>query len=178
MSAQIIRYIGDLHLYDPAVIRWCPDPTERITTLISNWNNTVGEDDVTFVLGDVGYNCLLTWETLKQLMGKKILILGNHDKPKEWSSMAFSVFSAIYPHLLSNGTLLIHKPQDRLRFTDYQWCIHAHLHNYEAEVMADDHKKYLIDTYRLNCAADMIDLCPQTAQGLIYKKAVYAYNYT
>jgi len=46
--------------------------------IIKNWNKTVGKDDIVIHLGDVAWKG--HQEIIPRLNGKKILILGNHDK--------------------------------------------------------------------------------------------------
>jgi len=177
MQQSTIRYIADLHLYDPAVAKWHKSPNERLTHLIANWNNMVSPDDITFILGDVGINCKITWETIKALHGHKILVVGNHDNIEFWPKSALDLFDGIHQYILSNDTLLIHKPKDRFNYDNYTWVLHGHLHTYGGEVLAGDHDDYIKDNNRFNCAADMINLCPQKIQGLMYHKSVYVDTY-
>lgn len=80
-----IYVCSDLHLNHTNIIKYCNRPyetTEEMNRkLIENWNSVVGEDDTVFCLGDF---CLGNKEDIitfgKQLNGKKILILGNHDR--------------------------------------------------------------------------------------------------
>lgn len=49
-------------------------------TIISNWNNTVGQDDIVFHLGDFCLGGSAEWtKILDRLNGKIYLIMGNHD---------------------------------------------------------------------------------------------------
>lgn len=49
-------------------------------TIISNWNNTVGQDDIVFHLGDFCLGGSAEWtKILDRLNGKIYLIIGNHD---------------------------------------------------------------------------------------------------
>lgn len=52
--------------------------------LVNNFNSTVGDDSITYFLGDVG---LCSGDTIRnvinQLKGTKVLCLGNHDKAHE-----------------------------------------------------------------------------------------------
>ena len=53
---QKVWFTSDLHLGHRNVIRFCDRPfkdeKEMGEKLIENWNNTVGENDIVFVLGD------------------------------------------------------------------------------------------------------------------------------
>jgi calcineurin-like phosphoesterase family protein len=48
--------------------------------LIDNWNDTVGDDDLVIITGDLVWGGAQLWDQfMKVLPGKKILIIGNHD---------------------------------------------------------------------------------------------------
>lgn len=48
--------------------------------LIENWNATVGKEDIGIMLGDISfYNRAKTESIVRQLNGRKWLVLGNHD---------------------------------------------------------------------------------------------------
>jgi calcineurin-like phosphoesterase family protein len=63
-------------------------------TLIANWNSVVGPRDTVWHLGDF---CLGKDPSVItcRLNGKIHLILGNHDKPKEWRSQPFVSISSL-----------------------------------------------------------------------------------
>lgn len=77
------RYIADLHIgctnsFEHRVL-------EHDEILIKNWNSVVNNNDVTFILGDIGrcgtnkdneYLC----SVMSRLKSKKILVVGNHDE--------------------------------------------------------------------------------------------------
>lgn len=49
-------------------------------TIISNWNNTIGQDDIVFHLGDFCLGGSAEWtKMLDRLNGRIHLIMGNHD---------------------------------------------------------------------------------------------------
>jgi calcineurin-like phosphoesterase family protein len=51
---------------------------EMNDTIVQNWNNNVSKEDLTYILGDFAFNDHNKW--LSRLNGKKVLIIGNHDK--------------------------------------------------------------------------------------------------
>ena len=81
-----IFFTGDLHFGHENVIAFDNRPFESVeemdSELIRRWNNKVGKDDFTYVLGD------MIWKTrndnapsiIKSLNGQIILIKGNHDR--------------------------------------------------------------------------------------------------
>lgn len=85
-EGQKIWFTSDLHLGHRNVIRFCNRPftDEKAMgkSLIENWNNTVGDNDIVFVLGDTFWfnDSHSIKRVLSQLKGKDIYILpGNHD---------------------------------------------------------------------------------------------------
>ena len=54
---------------------------EADETMVQNWNNTVTNEDVVYVLGDIAYSCKKEYadSILVRLKGQKKLIAGNHD---------------------------------------------------------------------------------------------------
>lgn len=85
-EGQKIWFTSDLHFGHRNVIRFCnrpfADEKEMGQSLIENWNNTVGDNDIVFVLGDTFWfnDSHSIKKVLSQLKGKDIYILpGNHD---------------------------------------------------------------------------------------------------
>ncbi|MCI7766703.1 MAG: hypothetical protein MSJ26_01805 [Oscillospiraceae bacterium] len=82
----MIFYTADLHLGHENVICMSERPFENgremINSIIHNWNSVVTKDDDVYVIGDVFFKMQLEDELtiLRRLMGRKHLILGNHDK--------------------------------------------------------------------------------------------------
>lgn len=84
---QDIWITSDLHFWHKNVMKFCSDtrPWESIEdmheALINDWNSKVKPDDIIFHLGDFSFKGKeATEEILSQLNGKKIMVLGNHDK--------------------------------------------------------------------------------------------------
>jgi len=85
--------IGDLHLSlgvnkPMDIFAGWEDYIEKI---LKNWNETVGDDDVTVIPGDISWSMSLEearadFEFLNSLKGRKILLKGNHDY--WWNTLA------------------------------------------------------------------------------------------
>jgi len=99
---------SDLHLSHTNIIRYCnrpfedsPDGVEAMNKLIlRNWRETIKGDDTIFNLGDFCFK----WSkerlqnTLSNLPGKKILILGNHDRSHGAAWWRDAGFDEVYPY--------------------------------------------------------------------------------
>ena len=84
-SHTTMYVIGDLHLDHASIIDYCDRPFETVkemnTTLIENWNSTVGPDDDLLFLGDltVKSGVAAVYNRVEELNGTWTFIYGNHD---------------------------------------------------------------------------------------------------
>ncbi len=88
MNKENIWLISDTHFGHANILQHCPRPFSSIEEmdqqLIVNWNNTVGDKDHIFHLGDFAFcNPKTAIEIRKQLKGQIYLVKGNHDKTAE-----------------------------------------------------------------------------------------------
>lgn len=77
-------FTADLHLGHKNILTYEERPWETLEqhdeALLQNWRDTVGEEDVVYVLGDVTLGSVRKYRTrLQELPGKKFLVCGNHD---------------------------------------------------------------------------------------------------
>lgn len=174
------KYIADLHLYDSYSVDWRSYLSLSLDGyaefLIKEWNSSTEDSDVVILAGDLGHFCPMTIEVLKQLKGVKILVLGNHDTV--WGDALYDnrLFAGTHEQILSNGIFVAHKP-DVVKPPNYTYFIHGHHHTYDTLGMRSCLKDYAKDTYRLNCAADLIGHKPRTLQGLILQKELLLEKY-
>ena len=79
----MIYFTADLHLGHENIIHHCSRPFRTVEemdrALIDAWNKRVGPEDTVYILGDLMFSCKDPAGYLRQLAGKKHLILGNHD---------------------------------------------------------------------------------------------------
>ena len=126
--------IADLHFGHKNIIKYCnrpfADTDEMDRALIKNWNETVSNNDTVLVLGDVGFGSKEYIASLiKQLNGKKILIMGNHDNWSEqtYRDMGFHTVSR-FPILWNDFYLLSHAPLILSETTPY-FNLYGHVHD-------------------------------------------------
>ena len=79
---SIVRFIGCLHLghNNIAIHRGWNNAEEQDEYLIQQWNKAVSKRDTTYIVGDVTMEKPNDYYKLDQLNGRKIVVLGNHDK--------------------------------------------------------------------------------------------------
>ena len=109
-------FIADTHFGDSNIIVYENRPfsnaEEMNNTLIKNWNDTVTENDIVFVVGDFSfYDKEKTTEICNNLNGEKFLVMGNHDTENEqyYYECGFSGISR-YPIIYENFWILSHEP--------------------------------------------------------------------
>lgn len=83
-DGENVYFTSDTHFSHKAIIGYCERPFDTVEDmdeeLIKRWNETVGEDDIVFHLGDFCFSGPQRWnQILKRLNGRKYLIIGNHD---------------------------------------------------------------------------------------------------
>ena len=132
-------YIADTHFGHKNVLLHDQRPFQNVdemnAALIQNWNETVTDSDDIWVLGDFCYCSRNTPDFyLKQLNGRKHLIIGNHDRSILQSSTASEYFVTI-EHLryLKDGTsnvILCHFPMADWsgKYRGF-YHIYGHIHN-------------------------------------------------
>ena len=120
------------------IIDYCNRPfksTEEMDSLlIENWRNTIKAEDTIFNLGDVtmggGYNKEKIAALLSNLPGRKILIMGNHDRGhsiKWWCEAGFDMVSP-YPIIYNEWHILSHEYvflNEKMPYIN----IHGHTHD-------------------------------------------------
>jgi calcineurin-like phosphoesterase family protein len=105
--------------------------------IIKTWNNTVGENDLVYHLGDVSMD-LKGLEILNKLNGKKILIKGNYDIPiSEGGTSKFEIndkvllkyFSKVYDELeITIGDKNVYLNHFPVNTKEDVFCIVGHIH--------------------------------------------------
>lgn len=135
----MILYTSDLHFGHQNVIGFDRRPFRTISemdyTLIRLWNSRVQRDDEVYIIGDFAYRNEKPPEWyLRQLKGKKHLIIGNHDGQLLASAAAVSCFESIekMAHITDNGhhICLCHYPICEWNgYYKNHFHIYGHIHN-------------------------------------------------
>ena len=82
-----VWFTSDLQFWHKNICKYCNRPYESVEemneAIIQNWNAVVKDDDIVFVLGDLGFCGIEKLKPLlERLKGKKYLVQGNHDSDK------------------------------------------------------------------------------------------------
>lgn len=136
-------FIADTHFGHEAVMQYEERPFISVehmdAALISNWNNTVADEDVIWHLGDVALVPKpRIIEILAQLKGRKYLICGNHDRRITctwWQQHGFET-AVKFPGIVDLGHMVLsHIPVPGVKKLN----IHGHLHGNRHRIMPDGH---------------------------------------
>lgn len=151
-----IWFSSDHHFGHQNIIKYCKRPFKDVTEmdekLISNWNECVAKDDEVYYLGDFCFykDIDVVKKLLKNLNGKKHLILGNHEdtfKVNSWVSAGFySVHTSLSLTHLGHKLYLAHTPESKkqLGLSDVIF-VHGHVHNNTPAIYVDDSREILVN---------------------------------
>lgn len=129
-----IYVTSDLHFNHSGVLKMSRGQFKTIEEhndfIIERFNSVVGPDDLVYILGDLGFTPLEKLKPLvNRLNGRKVLILGNHDKGNvdEYRNMGFiDVYNR--PVYYSKHIILSHEPVREALNNPYVFNVHGHLH--------------------------------------------------
>jgi len=146
---------ADPHFTHELILQYCNRPFKTLkemeNALITNWNNVVSKNDIVYVLGDFSFgdNHQRYKKILKNLSGRKILIMGNHDdnRPRFYVSAGFE--SVHYPYINIGEYTLCHDPALSQVDRNRKFII-GHIHDLFVK-----HKNCV------NCGVDVHNFTPQ-----------------
>ena len=178
---------SDSHFGHENIIKYCSRPYKNAgqmdEDLVRRWNNRVKPEDMVYHLGDVGYakgtQEIKTEDTylgrmIARLNGKKILILGNHDKSAQ-RMMEFGFDFACEELVITSvqrRLWLIHRPQ-RTKPSHIDYVLHGHIHNSTPEERAKHaHKGELVEipSFNVNLSVEMTNYEPVPLEWVVKKK--------
>jgi calcineurin-like phosphoesterase family protein len=150
-------FTSDLHLNHENIIRYCDrkasSTSEMNETIVSNWNSRISQNDTVYVVGDVFLgNPADAKPIIQRMNGKKILILGNHDRsPRTMLEHGFDEAHRKLTIILKDGrrALLCHKPLPSVLLSGCDLQVHGHRHNGP-----------IVDGNRINVCVDLWNMSP------------------
>lgn len=138
-----VRFIGCLHLGHEGIARYrgWNNSQEHDNHLIRCWNETVHPRDKTFILGDVTMERDEYYYKLDQLNGRKVVVLGNHDRPQDVPELLKYV-DGVAGAVDYKGFFLSHAPIHPNEVNFYRGNIHAHIHHENKLEQVEVHDAY------------------------------------
>ena len=176
-------YIADTHFGHENILKMCRRPFESIEamndTLIRNWNERVTGNDTVYILGDLFYRCSDPEPILRQLKGKKHLIVGNHDA--SWMNRVdLSQYFVSVDNLTEitdgiRGITLCHYPLLTWKHKLRTYMIHGHIHN---DTSTDYFPLIAARERVLNAGVDINGFRPVTFEELVENNRLFKESYT
>jgi calcineurin-like phosphoesterase family protein len=161
-----MEYIwSDLHLYHDNVIRFSgrpyEDAAEMNAALFKAWRETIKKGDVLWNLGDYSWypkkDDIL--KSLTNLPGKKILLLGNHDRGKSVRWWREAGFDEVYDYPIVYNDRLIFSHED-MNIPDDFYMVNVHGHHHEKDM---GHPR------KFNVSVERIGYKPITIESIMEK---------
>lgn len=170
-------YTADLHFGHHNILALAKRPFEYVKQmedeLISRWNFKVSDQDDIYIVGDLFFHQDHPEQILKQLNGKKHLILGNHDETWLTDELkGYFVSIQAYMEIVDqNHTLfLCHYPMVSYPKQSRSYMIHGHIHN---DTLFDYWPILLQRERILNAGTDIHEFAPVTLNELIKNNQLY-----
>ena len=126
---------SDLHLRHENIIKYCNRPFETIEqmdkTILDNWKKTIKNNDRLFNLGDVIFGDKETAKRIiENLPGRKILIMGNHDRKHSINWFKDIGFEEVYPYpIIFNEWFILSHEYVFLNENMPYINLHGHIHD-------------------------------------------------
>jgi len=128
-------FTSDFHFFHKNIIQYSGRPFKSVDEMnykiIKNLNMYVTHEDDLYILGDLTFLSPSKWETLgkliRQINGRKHLILGNHDLLKPWKYVEIG-FMTVHTAVKIEEFWLVHDPalSEALPKSEKILCGHVH----------------------------------------------------
>lgn len=159
-----VRFISDLHFGHKGMAqgpRKFQDEFYHDEFIIDSWNSVVrSKKDLTIIPGDITLETAKHYHLLDRLNGRKIVGLGNHDRPQDVRRLLEHVES-VFGVLEYKGYIVSHVPLHPKEITKYRANIHGHIHN--GLVL----KNNIEDSMYVNVCAEVIGYRPVTLEEIL-----------
>lgn len=145
MKNKKIWFISDTHFGHKNIIKYCNRPFNNVhemdEALIRNWNETVGQDDMVYHVGDFAMGSDPA-KILRRLNGSKILIKGNHDKRPQTAHGWSEIHNYLEIYIENQFIVLFHYSMRVWNKSHHgAWMLYGHSHN----TLPDDPNSKSID---------------------------------
>lgn len=113
--------------YDGTPVRPWDDAEKMTEDMILWYNELVHPEDRVYILGDVAFTATNFRRSVERLMGRKILVKGNHD-PDKHRGMYNDLFDDVRGYVIKKGFIMSHIPIHPQSLGRWEINIHGHLH--------------------------------------------------
>lgn len=154
---------ADLHFFHKNILKYENRPFQDVDDmnkqLIKRWNSVVKKDDIVYVLGDVSFGgTKATRDIVSRLNGRKMLIMGNHDRGRsiaKWLDIGFEWVSP-HPVILGEFVVLMHEPPQYFNDSCPYFYVYGHVHGTPDYQSHTEHSA-CVSIERLNYTPALLD---------------------
>lgn len=114
--------------YDGSPLRPWDDVNQMTDDMIRWYNEMVHPEDRVYILGDVAMTPRAFRDSLSRMMGRKVLVPGNHE-PKRFDKIAQELDIEVRGYVIKKGFIMSHIPIHPGSMGRWQLNIHGHTHN-------------------------------------------------
>ena len=160
--------IADTHFFHDNIAKYEDRPENHNYLILKNWNRVVQQGDRVLHLGDLTLGDKQESRRLiKQLNGKKFIILGNHDKKSNgwYRDLGFTVIMPTYQFFNNGRTLVLVSHEPDKGFDEGKMIgvnVHGHIHLGKHREFYPKHPKRFI-----NVSVEVINYTPKRIGDLI-----------
>lgn len=122
--------------------------------MVEQWNKVVEPSDIVYHLGDVYFG--KGWKHLDRLKGRKRLVLGNHDNPKNEHIQKTFQKIMVWRMFPEYNALLTHVPTHISSMYKTKYNLHGHVH-----------RNSLPEEEYVNCSVEVLDFTPTPIDSII-----------
>jgi calcineurin-like phosphoesterase family protein len=165
-----VRFIADLHLghENMAKSRGFENSDSQDEYIVSKWNSVVTKKDLTYILGDVTMESPKKYPILDRLNGRKIVVLGNHDRVQDVPELLKYV-DRVGGIIKYKGIWLTHCPVHGSEL-EYRVNKNIHGHIHDKRVMLLDSCFEEPDPRYICVSCEQVDYTPKSLEELGIKR--------
>lgn len=165
-------FLSDAHLFHANIIKYCDRPfadaKEMTETIITNWNNTITDEDQIVFLGDFICGCpnakAASEEIYECLNGEKHFIRGNHDTDEKISDKLnwYKNKENLYrTHYKGYDLVLSHYPFKHDHIKPLANAIYIHGHSHSTKLITD------INNRIINVSCEAVNYTPISFDNIL-----------
>ena len=176
-------FTADLHFGHAGIIGLCDRPfadvDEMNEALVDRWNKKVKKNDTVYIVGDLAWKRQDAETYIPRLNGKKILILGNHDKWYEDEDLARHFVKIVkyeevslegHPITLCHYPMIEWKNSRKEGTSRLGYLVYGHIHNN----IKPEYSMLFAAENALNAGADVDHFEPVTFEELKENNAAFS----
>lgn len=133
MSSPNHLFSSDYHLDHANIIKYCnrpfKDKNEMNELIIKNHNSVVKENDYFYFMGDFCFSSRIA-EFISRLNGKKVFIIGNHDRKNMFKNIGIESISDVKMIEIANQKIFLSHYAHRIWPQAHHgvWHLYGHSH--------------------------------------------------